>query len=69
MRHKPNIEHLNYAVLSKESGKIYLFRFKTQVADFIGVSTKTLERVKDYQNELFSVHIVANVVTKAGKRL
>lgn len=53
---------LNYAVLDKQTDKIELFNFKTDVAKRIGVSIMTLNRNINYENECFRVYIIANVM-------
>lgn len=52
---------LNYAVLNKQTDKIELFNFKTDVAKRIGVSIMTLNRNINYENEHFKVYIIGNV--------
>ena len=66
MRHKDNNKvlkrALKYAVLNKETNKIVIYRFKTQVADLLNVSTRTLDRQIPYKNNNFIVYEVSNVV-------
>lgn len=66
MRHKDNnkvlIRALNYAVLNKETNKITIYRFKTQVSEVVNVSTRTLDRGFPYENDKFIVYLVTNVV-------
>ena len=66
MRHKNTnkvlIRALKYAVLNKETNKITIYRFKTQVADAINVSTRTLDRGLPYENDKFIVYLITNVV-------
>lgn len=66
MRHKHTtkvlIRALKYIVINKETNKTYIYRFKTQVADLINVSTRTLDRGLPYQNNKFIVYLVSNVV-------
>lgn len=66
MRHKDNSKvlkrALKYAVLNKETNKITIYRFKTQVADILNVSTRTLDRQIPYKNNNFIVYEVSNVV-------
>ena len=66
MRHKNTnkvlIRALKYAVLNKETNKMTIYRFKTQVADAINVSTRTLDRGIPYENTSYKVYLIANVV-------
>lgn len=66
MRHKDSKKilkrALKYAVLNKETQKITLLRYKTQVSALIGVSTRTLDRKIPYENSSFGVFEVENVV-------
>ena len=66
MRHKNTnkvlIRALKYAVLNKETNKMTIYRFKTQVADAINVSTRTLDRGLPYENDKFIAYLVTNVV-------
>lgn len=66
MRHKDSKKvlkrALKYAVLNKETQKITLLRYKTQVSALIGVSTRTLDRKIPYENNSFGVFEVENVV-------
>lgn len=66
MRHKDNNKvlkrALKYAVLNKETNKVVIYRFKTQVANLLNVSTRTLDRQIPYESSSFIVYEVANVV-------
>lgn len=66
MRHKDSKKvlkrALKYAVLNKETQKITLLRYKTQVSNLIGVSTRTLDRKIPYENNSFGLYEVENVV-------
>lgn len=66
MRHKDTTKvlkrGLKYAVLNKETNKITLYRFKTQVADLLNVSTRTLDRSIPYKNDKYEVYLITNVV-------
>ncbi len=66
MRHKDTKKvlkrALKYAVLSKETNKVTIYRFKTQVATLLNVSTRTLDRHLMYENDKFIVYLVLNVV-------
>lgn len=66
MRHKDNEKVLKkgikYAVLNKTTNKITIYRFKTQVATLLNISTRTLDRQIPYENDLFIVYLVSNVV-------
>lgn len=66
MRHKDNEKVLKkgikYAVLNKTTNKITIYRFKTQVATLLNVSIRTLDRQIPYENDLFIVYLVSNVV-------
>ncbi len=66
MRHKDNKKvlkrGLKYAVLDKETKKVTLYRFKTQVANLLNISTRTLDRGIPYENDNFAVYLVVNVV-------
>ena len=66
MRHKDNQKvlkrALKYAVLDKQNNKITIYRYKTQVATLLNVSTRTLDRQITYQNERYVVYLVSNVV-------
>lgn len=66
MRHKDNQKvlkrTLKYAVLDKQNNKITIYRYKTQVATLLNVSTRTLDRQITYQNERYVVYLVSNVV-------
>lgn len=66
MRHKDNkkvlVRALNYAVLNKESNKLTIYRFKTQVSEVVNVSTRTLLRGLPYENDKFIVYLITNVV-------
>ena len=63
MRQKVKVKALKYAVLDKEKGTIDIFRFKTTVANRLGVSTRTLDRQIPYENKQFCVYKVENVVS------
>lgn len=66
MRHKNTTKvlkrALKYAVLNKETNQIAIYRFKTQVSEVVNVSTRTLDRSLPYENSLFIVYKVSNVV-------
>lgn len=66
MRHKDNKKvlkrALKYAVLNKDTKEITIYRFKTQVADLLNVSTKTLDRHICYETIDYTAYKVANVV-------
>lgn len=66
MRHKDTTKvlkrGLKYAVLNKETNKITIYRFKTQVADLLNVSTRTLDRQIPYENDKHKVYLISNVV-------
>lgn len=66
MRHKDTTKvlkrGLKYAVLNKETNQIAIYRFKTQVSEVVNVSTRTLDRSLPYENSLFIVYKVSNVV-------
>jgi len=53
---------LKYAVLNKESKKISIYRYKTAVADLLGVSIRTLDRSIPYETDKYIVYFVSNVV-------
>lgn len=48
---KIKTEQIKYLVLDKEAKKATLFRFKTKVSEFTGISTKTLYRNEVYENQ------------------
>jgi len=66
MRHKETTKilkrALKYAVLNKETNKITIYRFKTQVSEAISTSTRTLDRGLPYENNKFIVYLISNVV-------
>jgi len=66
MRHKIKTKveksRLKYAILNKKTNEITIYRFKTKVADLIGVSTRTLDRTIPYENDNYCVYLVCNVV-------
>lgn len=66
MRHRETTKvlkrALKYAVLNKETNQITIYRFKTQVSEVVNVSTRTLDRSLPYENSLFIVYKVSNVV-------
>ena len=53
---------LKYAVLNKNTKEITIYRFKTQVADLLNVSTRTLDRYIPYETIDYNVYFVSNVV-------
>ena len=66
MRQKDNTKvlkrGLKYAVLNIHTNKVAIYRFKTQVADLLNVSTRTLDRQISYKNDKYIVYIISNVV-------
>ena len=66
MRRKNNTKvlkrGLKYAVLVKETNTISIYRFKTDVATLLNVSTRILDRKIPYENDYFIVYLVSNVV-------
>ena len=66
MRHKETTKvlkrALKYAVLNKETNKMTIYRFKTQVSEVINTSTRTLDRGLPYENNQFIVYLISNVV-------
>lgn len=62
MNKKYTLKQLKYAVLNKETNKLTIFRYKNKVADYINVSTRTLDRSMPYENRQFLVVKVSNVV-------
>jgi len=66
MRHKDTTKvlkrGLKYAVLSKKTNKVIIYRFKTAVADLLNISTRTLDRHIPYKNDDYEVYLIANVV-------
>lgn len=66
MRHKDNKKvlkrALKYAVLNKNTKEITIYRFKTQVAELLNVSTRTLDRCIPYETIDYNVYFVSNVV-------
>lgn len=54
---------LKYAVVNKETKKVSICRYKTQVANLINVSTRTLDRQIPYENDNFIVYSISNVVS------
>jgi hypothetical protein len=66
MRHKNTTKvlkrALKYAVLDKKTNKITIYRFKTQVANLLNVSTRTLDRTIPYKNDDYEVYLIVNVV-------
>ena len=66
MRQKDNTKvlkrGLKYAVLNIDTNKVAIYRFKTQVADLLNVSTRTLDRQIPYKNDKYIVYIISNVV-------
>lgn len=61
-------KYIKYAVLDKEEGKIYIYHFKKDVADKIGVSVRTLDRNSNYENKGFKVFFEPIVVPPLEKR-
>ena len=66
MRHKETTKvlkrALKYIVIDKQTNKVVIFRFKTQVATLINVSTRTLDRQIPYKSNRYEVYLVSNVV-------
>jgi hypothetical protein len=66
MRHKDTTKvlkrGLKYAVLNKNTSKVTIYRFKTQVSEVINTSTRTLLRGLPYENNQFIVYLISNVV-------
>ena len=66
MRHKDTTKvlrrTLKYAVLSKKTNKVSIYRFKTVVAGILNISTWTLDRIIPYETNDYIVYLVANVV-------
>lgn len=66
MRHKDTTKvlkrGLKYAVLNKKTNKVSIYRFKTQVADLLNISTRTLDRTIPYKNDDYEVYLISNVV-------
>lgn len=61
MRHKKiKKEYVKYVVVEKETKIAFVFRFKNQVSDKIGVSVRTLDRKMPYENEKYLVMRVEN---------
>lgn len=66
MRHKETTKilkrALKYVVIHKLTNKATIFRFKTQVATYINVSTRTLLRGLPYESVNYKVYLITNVV-------
>jgi hypothetical protein len=66
MRHKETTKvlkrALKYAVIHKLTNKVTIYRFKTQVALAINVSTRTLDRGLPHESIDYIVYKVSNVV-------
>lgn len=66
MRHKETTKvlkrALKYIVIHKPTNKVTIFRFKTQVANHINVSTRTLLRGLPYESIEYKVYLITNVV-------
>jgi hypothetical protein len=62
MRQKVLKRALKYAVLNKETSVISIFRYKTQVANLLNVSTRTLDRQIPYETDKYIVYLVVDVV-------
>ena len=53
---------LKYAVINKQTNKVTIYRFKTQVASLLNISTRTLDRNNPYITNDFEVYFISNVV-------
>jgi hypothetical protein len=66
MRHKETTKvlksALKYVVIHKLTNKVTIYRFKTQVALAINVSTRTLDRGLPYESIDYIAYKVSNVV-------
>lgn len=61
MRHKKiKKEYVKFIVVEKETKIAFVFRFKNQVSDKIGISVRTLDRTMPYENEKYLVMRVEN---------
>lgn len=58
---KIKTEQIKYAVLEKETKNVTLFRFKTKVSEFTGISTKTLYRNEVYENQKYLITTLIEV--------
>lgn len=56
---KIKTEQIKYAVLEKETKKVTLFRFKTKVSEFTGISVSTLDRNEVYENKKY---LITNII-------
>ena len=48
-------EYVKYVVVEKDTKIASVFRFKNQVSNKIGISTRTLDRNMPYENEKYLV--------------
>ena len=54
-------EYLKYVLLDKDTNKAYIYRFKTHLADKIGVNVRTLDRNMPYKTDKWEVYRVENI--------
>ena len=52
-------EQIKYLVLEKTTKKATLFRFKSKVSEFTGISVSTLDRNEVYENKKY---LVTNII-------
>lgn len=55
MVQKIKVNIINYIVIDKEKDEIRLIRFQKDLAKLLKVSTRTLQRYENYENERFKV--------------
>lgn len=54
-------EYLKYALLDKTTQKVEIYRYKKDVSNKMGVSTRTLDRNMPYETEKYIVFPVKEV--------
>lgn len=52
---------IKYVVIDKNTKNVLLFKYKIQIAEHLGVSTRTLDRKIPYETENYIVSLVTEI--------
>lgn len=54
-------EHLKYLLFNKETNEGHIFRFKTKLAQYVGVNVRTLDRNIPYETHKYIIAPIKSV--------
>ena len=53
---KVHLHYLKYVLIDKKENKTYIYHYKTQLSEIIGVSVRTLDRKMPYKDDNYEVY-------------